>query len=104
MRRIFLRIPESENPLDNTGVHPEAYDATKKLLESIGYNLKDLKDKSISNISSYIEDVSKTAEVLGLGVPTLKDIIKELEKPGSDPREEMPAPVLRSDVLRNGRP
>ena len=95
----FLRIPESENPLDNTGVHPEAYDATKKLLESIGYNLKDLKDKSISNISSYIEDVSKTAEVLGLGVPTLKDIIKELEKPGRDPREEMPAPVLRSDVL-----
>lgn len=95
----FLRIPESENPLDNTGVHPEAYDATKKLLESIGYNLKDLKDKSISNISSYIEDVSKTAEVLGLGVPTLKDIIKELEKPGRDPREEMPAPVLKSDVL-----
>ena len=85
----FLRIPESENPLDNTEVHPEAYDATKKLLESIGYNLKDLKDKSISNISSYIEDVSKTAEVLGLGVPTLKDIIKELEKPGRDPREEM---------------
>ena len=95
----FLRIPESENPLDNTGVHPEAYDATKKLLESIGYSLKNLKEKSISNISSYIEDVSKTADELGLGVPTLKDIIKELEKPGRDPREEMPAPVLRSDVL-----
>ena len=95
----FLRIPESETVLDNTGVHPESYKAAEALLKTIGYTLEDVQKKNVKNISQKILSKEKTAEELGIGVPTLEDIIKELEKPGRDPREEMPLPVLRSDVL-----
>lgn len=95
----FLRIPESETILDNTGVHPESYKAAEGLLKIIGYTLEDVQKKNVKNISQKILHKEKTAEELGIGVPTLEDIIKELEKPGRDPREEMPMPVLRSDVL-----
>lgn len=95
----FLRIPESETVLDNTGVHPESYKAAEALLKTVGYTLEDVQNKSVKNISQKILQKEKTAEELGIGVPTLEDIIKELEKPGRDPREEMPLPVLRSDVL-----
>ena len=95
----FLRIPESETVLDNTGVHPESYKAAEALLKTIGYTLEDVQKKNVKNISQKILFKEKTAEELGIGVPTLEDIIKELEKPGRDPREEMPLPVLRSDVL-----
>ncbi len=95
----FLRIPESETVLDNTGVHPESYKAAEALLKTVGYTLEDVQNKSVKNISQKILEKEKTAEELGIGVPTLDDIIKELEKPGRDPREEMPLPVLRSDVL-----
>lgn len=95
----FLRIPESETVLDNTGVHPESYKAAEALLKTVGYTLEDVQNKSVKNISQKILEKEKTAEELGIGVPTLEDIIKELEKPGRDPREEMPLPVLRSDVL-----
>ncbi len=95
----FLRIPESETVLDNTGVHPESYKAAESLLKTIGYTLEDVQKKNVKNISQKILSKEKTAEELGIGVPTLEDIIKELEKPGRDPREEMPLPVLRSDVL-----
>ncbi|NDO46558.1 Tex family protein [Clostridium sp. MD294] len=95
----FLRIPESETVLDNTGVHPESYKAAEALLKTIGYTLEDVQKKNVKNISQKIFSKEKTAEELGIGVPTLEDIIKELEKPGRDPREEMPLPVLRSDVL-----
>jgi len=95
----FLRIPESETVLDNTGVHPESYKAAEALLKTVGYTLEDVQNKSVKNISQKILEKEKTAEELGIGVPTLEDIMKELEKPGRDPREEMPLPVLRSDVL-----
>ncbi len=95
----FLRIPESETVLDNTGVHPESYKAAEALLKTIGYTLEDVQKKNVKNISQKILQKEKTAEELGIGVPTLEDIMKELEKPGRDPREEMPLPVLRSDVL-----
>ncbi len=95
----FLRIADGKNPLDNTGVHPESYAATKELLKEIGYSLKDLKKIEVSdfkNMSSRLEEIAKRLEI---GVPTLADIIKELEKPGRDPREEMPMPILRTDVM-----
>lgn len=95
----FLRIPESDMVLDNTGVHPESYKATEELLNIFGYTLDDVKNKNIKGIGENITNKTEIAEKLGIGVPTLNDIIKELEKPGRDPREEMPAPVLRSDVL-----
>lgn len=95
----FLRIPESDMVLDNTGVHPESYKATEELLNILGYTLDDVKNKNIKGIGKNITNKTEIAEKLGIGVPTLNDIIKELEKPGRDPREEMPAPVLRSDVL-----
>ncbi len=95
----FLRIPESDMVLDNTGVHPESYKATEELLNILGYTLDDVKNKNIKGIGEKITNKTEIAEKLGIGVPTLNDIIKELEKPGRDPREEMPAPVLRSDVL-----
>ena len=95
----FLRIPESNTILDNTGVHPESYKAAEALLKAAGYSLEDVKQKAVKNLSQKISSLEKTAEELGIGVPTLEDIIKELEKPGRDPREELPPPVLRSDVL-----
>ncbi|MDR1912893.1 MAG: RNA-binding transcriptional accessory protein [Clostridiales bacterium] len=92
----FLRIPESENLLDNTGVHPESYEAVEQLLHYFGFSLQDVKAKKTAALHA---DVRTLAKQLGIGEPTLKDIIKELEKPGRDPREEFPPPILRSDVL-----
>lgn len=97
----FLRIPESENILDNTSVHPESYDIAEKLLEKAGYSSAQLNKKDISGAveSIAVMDVNELAAELGVGVPTLRDIINELRKPGRDPRDEMPKPVLMSDVL-----
>jgi uncharacterized protein len=97
----FLRIPDGENPLDNTSVHPESYEVAEKLLRSIGFEVKDLKDK-LPEIRANLRTINseKLAGELGVGVPTIKDIINELEKPGRDPRDDMPKPVLRSDVLK----
>jgi len=92
----FLRIIDGKQPLDNTGVHPESYDAAKTLLAELGYKLEDVRARNVKNLP---KDVSAIAARLGVGEPTLRDIIKELEKPGRDPREDMPAPILRHDVL-----
>ena len=92
----FLRVPESKNVLDNTGVHPESYDAAKGLLELLGTTPKDARDLP-ARLNAY--GAEKAAEALGVGVPTLRDIAKELSKPGRDPRDELPAPILRTDVL-----
>ena len=92
----FLRVPESKNVLDNTGVHPESYDAAKGLLGLLGATPKDARDLP-ARLNAY--GAEKAAEALGVGVPTLRDIAKELSKPGRDPRDELPAPILRTDVL-----
>ena len=103
----FIRIPDGINPLENTGVHPESYEVAEKLLKLLGYDTKALSNKeklneiksklSEINNSKKIEELSKELEV---GELTLKDIIEELMKPGRDPREEMPKPILRADVLK----
>ena len=95
----FLRIAEGKNPLDATSVHPESYEATKKLLENLGFTTKDIKDGNLKGISKKISDSKKLAAELEIGEMTLLDIVKELEKPARDPREDMPKPILRSDVL-----
>ncbi len=97
----FLRVPESKSVLDNTGVHPESYSAAEKLLELCGYKLSDVAACRISELPERIKGYgeSKAAEECGVGVPTLRDIVKELLKPGRDPRDELPPPVLRTDVL-----
>lgn len=95
----FLRLPESEMPLDRTGVHPESYAAAESLLALCGYSLADVAARKVSGLAKKIKSPEKTAAELGIGVPTLEDIMRELEKPGRDPREDAPAPVLRSDVL-----
>lgn len=95
----FLRLPESTMALDRTGVHPESYKAAEGLLSLCGYTLEDVAAKKVSGLVKKIKSPEKTAEQLGIGVPTLEDIMRELEKPGRDPRDEAPAPVLRSDVL-----
>ena len=95
----FMRILDGENPLDATGVHPESYAATKKLLEKLGYTLEDVKSRRVEGIAKKISNYDKLAEELGVGALTLRDIVKELEKPARDPREDMPKPILRSDVL-----
>jgi uncharacterized protein len=95
----FMRISDGKNPLDATGVHPESYDATKRLLEKLGYTLDDVKNRSVAGISKKIADYKQLAEELEIGELTLRDIVKELEKPARDPREDMPKPILRSDVL-----
>ena len=95
----FMRIADGENPLDATGVHPESYEATKALLEKLGYTLEDVKNRNVVGISKKISDYRALSEELGIGELTLQDIVKELEKPGRDPREDMPKPILRSDVL-----
>ena len=92
----FLRVPESKNVLDNTGVHPESYDAAKWLLELLGATPKDARDLP-ARLNAY--GAEKAVEALGVGVPTLRDIAKELSKPGRDPRDELPAPILRTDAL-----
>lgn len=99
----FIRVPEGKNPLEVTGVHPESYETAEKLLELIGYNKKDLNDKEkLKEIKEKLLSIKidKTAKELEVGEMTLKDIVDELSKPGRDPREEMPKPVLRSDVLK----
>lgn len=95
----FMRISDGKNPLDATGVHPESYNATKELLEKLGYTPDDVKAGTVSGISKKIVDYASMSEELGIGEITLRDIIKELEKPARDPREDMPKPILRSDVL-----
>ena len=113
----FLRIPKATNPLDNTAVHPEAYEATKKLLDTLGYKTKDIESGAVKDITDkvilysgvmgnqpdsakYQMGVEKLSQQLDIGVMTLKDIIDEIKKPGRDPREEMPKPVFRSDILK----
>ncbi|MBR6698006.1 MAG: RNA-binding transcriptional accessory protein [Lachnospiraceae bacterium] len=93
----FLRIKDGDNILDSTSVHPESYDAASKLLDILGYESNQI--GKISNLSAKIGDFSKMAEKLSVGVITLEDIVKELEKPARDPRDEMPKPILRTDVL-----
>ena len=97
----FLRVPESRNVLDRTGVHPESYGAAEALLALCGYGLSDVKagglDGLRERVAAYGEE--KAAEVCGVGVPTLRDIVGELVKPGRDPRDELPRPILRTDVL-----
>ena len=99
----FLRIFDGENPLEITAVHPESYEATEKLLANLGFNKTDLKDREkIDELRQKLKsvDVAKTAKELEIGEMTLADIISELAKPGRDPREDMPKPILRSDVLK----
>lgn len=98
----FLKVPESKNILDNTMVHPESYDITEKLLESLGYNVKKITKEDLEDLKVKLEniDVEKIAEKLDVGLPTIIDIISELKKPGRDPRDEMPKPILKSDVLK----
>lgn len=95
----FLRILDGKNPLDATSVHPESYDAAAKLLEKLGYTACDLKEGNLKGISKKISGYDSLAKELSVGELTLMDIVKELEKPARDPREDMPKPILRSDVL-----
>lgn len=97
----FVRVPESKNVLDNTGVHPESYTAAKALLEYCGYSLQDVVNGEIGGLKAKVELLGeeKTAEKLGIGVPTLHDIVNELSKPGRDPRDELEPPLLRTDVM-----
>lgn len=95
----FLRITGGENPLDATGVHPESYAATGQLLERLGYSLADIRERRAQDIAKKVSDYKKLARELGVGEMTLRDIVKELEKPARDPRDDMPKPILRSDVL-----
>ncbi len=97
----FLRVPESRNVLDNTGVHPESYGAAETLLKLCGYTLKDVKEGAIRDLPRKVKALSpaKAAQACGVGEATLQDIVQELMKPGRDPRDELPAPILRTDVL-----
>ncbi len=97
----FLRVPESKNPLDNTGIHPESYEPTKKLLDILGYEDNKGLRSDFSDISSRLsrKSIREISERIGIGIPTIIDITKELSKPGRDPRDELPQPMLRSDVL-----
>jgi len=95
----FMRITGGDNPLDGTSVHPESYAAALSLLQTLGFKLEDLVNSKITGLKLMIKDFKKTAAELGIGEITLQDIINEIEKPGRDPREEMPKPILRTDVL-----
>ena len=97
----FLRVQDGKNPLDNTAVHPESYDYVKKLLDLCGFKLADLSKGGISGIKETVENrgIRQTAEEIGIGEPTLRDILSELAKPGRDPRDDLPKPLLRSDVM-----
>ena len=95
----FMRISGGKNPLDATSVHPESYDAAKALLEKLGFSTKDITSGALAGISKEIKNIKTLAAELGIGEMTLEDIVKELEKPGRDPREDMPLPILKSDVL-----
>ena len=95
----FTRIQGGKNPLDTTGVHPESYEAAEKLLKKQGFTPEDITARRLTGLSVTIRDYKKLAEELGIGEITLRDIVKELEKPARDPRDEMPKPILRTDVL-----
>ena len=97
----FLRVPESKQVLDNTGVHPESYEAAEKLLTLCGYSLKDVSAAGLAGLAAKADELGREslAEQCGVGLPTLEDIIKELMKPGRDPRDELPASILRTDVM-----
>ncbi len=97
----FLRVAESKNPLDNTAVHPESYPAAKKLLELCGFSAKDIAPGKLAGLQEKVAQAGEeeTAAQIGVGVPTLRDIVTELQRPGRDPRDELPAPLLRTDVL-----
>ena len=95
----FMRIQGGKNPLDMTGVHPESYDAVEKLLKKQGFTPEDIAGHHLNGLSLTIRDYKKLSEELGIGEITLRDIVKELEKPARDPRDEMPKPILRTDVL-----
>ncbi|MEJ8734283.1 Tex family protein [Mediterraneibacter sp. ICN-202921] len=95
----FMRIQGGKNPLDATGVHPESYGAAEKLLKKQGFKPEDITGRNLTGLSLTIRDYARLAEELGIGEITLRDIVKELEKPARDPREEMPKPILRTDVL-----
>ena len=97
----FLRVPESKEILDNTGVHPESYGAAEALLSLCGYSKKDVASGNLTQLRERVLQIGlpKAAEHCGVGIPTLEDVVKELLKPGRDPRDELPAPILRTDVL-----
>lgn len=95
----FLRINDGTEPLDNTGVHPESYKVAESLIKKCGFSFEQVKSGGIKGISKAVGNIEKTANELNVGVPTLRDIVNELEKPGRDPRDEMPKPILKSDVL-----
>lgn len=95
----FMRIQNGKNPLDGTSVHPESYEAAQQLLEKIGYTTADITNGNLSGLSQKITNYKETAKKLGIGEITLQDIVNELEKPARDPRDEMPKPILRTDVL-----
>ncbi|MDO5589932.1 MAG: Tex family protein [Lachnospiraceae bacterium] len=95
----FMRIQNGDNPLDATSVHPESYEAAKELLNKQGFSVEDIKGGKLTGLALTIRDKKRLAEELGIGEITLEDIVKELEKPGRDPRDEMPKPILRTDVL-----
>ncbi len=97
----FLRIPKGKTPLDNTGVHPESYDAAKKLLDLFGYSQSDVASSGACGIGDKVKEygLARAAEECGVGTPTLTDIISELEKPGRDIRDDLPKPMLRSDIM-----
>lgn len=95
----FLKITDGKNPLDATSVHPESYEAAEKLLKQQGFSTEEIRRGGLRGLSKTIRNEKKLAEELGIGEITLQDIVKELEKPGRDPREEMPKPILRTDVL-----
>ena len=97
----FLRVPESKEILDNTGVHPEAYTAAETLLTLCGYSKADVSGGTLDQLQSRVDmlGIEAAAQRCGVGVPTLEDVVKELQKPGRDPRDDLPAPILRTDVL-----
>ena len=98
----FLKVPESKNILDNTMVHPESYPQTIKMLESLGYDIKKINSDELEKLKVKLEDVDieEMSKKLGIGIPTVRDIVNELKKPGRDVRDEMPKPILKSDVLK----
>ena len=95
----FMRIQGGDNPLDSTSVHPESYDAAAQLLKLLGYDVNAITSGELAQLHSKIDSMQEMAERLSVGEITLEDIVKELEKPGRDPRESMPKPILRKDVL-----
>jgi uncharacterized protein len=98
----FLRIADGVHPLDRTAVHPESYAIAQKLLAMLGHTLEDVKNNHLQQLKDKLEEgrIEEWAQKLDTGVPTLRDIIKEIQKPGRDPRDEMPKPVFRTDVLK----